>query len=282
MPVNEKHSRALFAKLIRQLKKLGAKPALDSVHKFRTASRRAEALLSDLVPKPGRNDKKLVKMLQRLRRKAGRERDLEVQSTLLRNLKIPELTRQKSQLLAALGEERIRRQEKLESACDKETRRELRKRLKRAADNISISEGEPLKAALRLLGELPSDHAPLTENLLHQYRITGKRARYLAELAGKDPQAQRVVEQLKRMQDAIGNWHDWWKLTQRGEQMFGGVQGSPLVAALGNITRAKFRQAVDALAQTRVELVLRKPVAISSAGRKAPDRQPQKTAAAVA
>jgi CHAD domain-containing protein len=272
----------IFEKLSRQLRKLESRPSSQNVHKFRTYSRRVEAVLLELVTKPGRNDRKLVKLLEKLRRKAGRERDLDIQTALLRNLKIPEVARQKTQLLAALGEERIARQKKFESAFDKKTAQGLGKRLKRAEDEIEITSGQPLKAALRLLGELPSG-ASLTEKVLHQYRITGKRARYLAELDGKVPEAQRLVEQLKWMQDVIGDWHDWWKLAQRAEKLFGGVPRSPLVAALGNITRAKFRQAVEALAATRTELAAGKLLLVpAAAGRKTPSSQPQKSAAAVA
>jgi CHAD domain-containing protein len=283
MPANQSQGRLIFEKLTRQLKKLSTHPTPESVHKFRTYGRRAEALLVELVPKPGRNHKKLVKMLAKLRDKVGRDRDLEVQIALLRNLKIPEGARQKSQLLAELSEERMRRQKKLESAFDKKSVRELRKRLQRVAGEIRISDGQPLKASLNLLAQLPADPAPLTEKVLHQYRIVGKRARYLAELAGRNAEAQRVVKQLKRMQDVIGNWHDWWKLTQRAERRLGDVQGSPLTAALRNVTRAKFRQAVEVLAQTRSELAVKQPLLVSApGGRKAPDREPQKVAAAVA
>jgi len=153
-------------------------------------------------------------------------------------------------LLAALSEERARRQKKLETAFDRKNTRELRKRLKRAEAGLELSNAQPLAAALRLLAELPADHAPLSEKVLHQYRIIGKRARYLAELAGKDAEAQQVVASLKRMQDAIGDWHDWWKLSHRAEQLFAGTR-SPLVTALANITRAKFRIALNTLVETR-------------------------------
>jgi len=263
MPVNQRQSRLVFEKLSRQLTKLCSKPAAQNVHKFRTYSRRVEALLIELVPNPGGNDKKVLKILADLRRKAGRERDVEIQMSALRNLKLPEAARHKAQLLAALGEERARRQKKLEAAFDTKSTRELRKRLKRAAADVKIANGQPLTAARRLLAELPSDHAPISEKVLHQYRMIGKRARYLAELAGRDPEARRVVEELKKMQDAIGDWHDWWKLTQRAEQMLGDVPRSPLVAALGNITRAKFRLAVDALVETRKTLSAGKPHPVS-------------------
>ena len=108
---------------------------------------------------------------------------------------------------------------------------------------------------------------------MHQYRIAGKRARYIAELAGDNPQARSVVEQLKHMQDVIGDWHDSLKLTERAEELFGGVLDSGLVAALRNVTRAKFHQAFEVLISTRAALSGKKPVSIAApAGRKSPAR----------
>ena len=62
----------------------------ENVHKFRTSSRRVEVLVADLADNRSRNDKKLLKLLGRLRKKAGRVRDLDVQSAALRSLKIPQ------------------------------------------------------------------------------------------------------------------------------------------------------------------------------------------------
>jgi CHAD domain-containing protein len=284
MPVNQSHSH-LFDKLSRQLAKLTAKPGAESVHKFRTTGRRVEAVLDELVQSPNRNSKKLLKLLARLRKKAGRVRDLDVQISALRNLQLPEGAAHKSQLMRTLAEERLRREERLAKGFDRETVRELRKRLKRAAGEIRIPDGEALAQALRLVAKLARDPGPLTEKMLHQYRIVGKRARYLAELAGNDPKAERLAEQLKHMQDVIGDWHDWLKLTERAEELFGGMQSSALVAALRNLTRAKFRQAVDALAEARAGLAAKKPVGIESVARRGTQEsapQAAKTTAAVA
>jgi CHAD domain-containing protein len=282
MPVDRNYSRLIFEKLNRQLTKLAKKPAPGSVHKFRTTGRRAEALLDELVLHPSRNSKKLLKLLARLRKNAGRVRDLDVQIGLLRSLKIPEGARHKAQLLQALAEERTRKEKKMEAAFKPDVVRELRKRLKRAMREIEVPDGEPLAQATRLLAKLGRDSGPLTEKVLHRYRIVGKRARYLAESAGQDhPEAARMVEQLKRMQDVIGDWHDWWKLNQRAEELFGPAQGSPLAAALRNVTRAKFRQAVNALMETRAALSARKPAAAETSAHKAAGAA-QVSAAAVA
>jgi len=266
MPVDSKKSRLAFQKLNRHLSKLTTKTAPKSVHKFRTYSRRVETLVGELAPERSRNDKKLLKLLARLRKRAGRVRDLDVQIASLRGLKISQEPRRKSQLLRQLSEDRTKREKKLAANFDKQTVRELRKRLKRAAS-------EPLSIALRQVDALGRDDAPLTEKVLHQYRIAGKRARYIAELAGDNPQAQSVVDQLKHMQDVIGDWHDSLKLTERAEELFGGVLDSGLVAALRNVTRAKFHQAFEALNNTRVALSGKKPVSITGpAGRKSSTR----------
>src|SRR5204863_8752057 len=180
MPVDSEKSRLAFQTLNRHLSKLTTKTAPKSVHKFRTYSRRVETLVGELSPEQNRNDKKLVKLLARLRKKAGRVRDLDVQIASLRDLKISQEPRRKSQLLRQLSEDRAKREKKLATNFDKKTVRELRKRLKRGASELDIPQDtDPLGVALRQVDELGRDDAPLTEKVLHQYRIAGKRARYV-------------------------------------------------------------------------------------------------------
>jgi CHAD domain-containing protein len=283
MPIDLKRSRLAFQRLTRELTRLTKEPAPDSVHKFRTNSRRVEALLSEVAPELNRNDKKLLKLLSRLRKKAGRVRDLDVEIASLRSLKIPEGNGHKSQFVDALVQERTKREQKLAKAFDRETATEVRKRLRRAVSEIDIPKNtEPLTLTLSKLAKLGRDHVPLTEKTLHQYRIIGKLARYIAELADHDAEAKRVVDQLKHMQDVIGDWHDWLKLTQKAEALFGGVRDSALVAMLRNVTQAKFRESVDAVAETRAALSGKKsepvPKAVT-ASRKPSTASPEATAA---
>ena len=67
----------MFQRLGRQIGKLLKSASTDNVHKFRTNSRRIEALVSELAPENG-NQKKLLKLLSKLRKKAGKVRDLDV------------------------------------------------------------------------------------------------------------------------------------------------------------------------------------------------------------
>lgn len=283
MPVDQTQYRIVFQKLDRQLTRVARKLDPSSVHKVRTYSRRVEALLGDLVPEPNRNDRKLLKLLARLRKKAGRVRDLDVQMSNLRSLKITSEAGQKSQLQRALVQERGKQAKKLAQSVDKEQTRELRKRLKRAAGDLEIPEStRQLSVTMREFAQLGRSQGPLTEKTLHQYRIAGKRARYLAEFAGKDPNAQRVIEQLKRMQDVIGDWHDWLKLSERAEELFGGVRDSALVAALRNLTRAKFRQGVDAVVEMRSNITEKKPAKLETVQNRKPPAQADRFDSSVA
>ena len=282
MPLDQENIRATFRKLSRQLSKLGKKPAAESVHRFRTSSRRVEVLVADLARKRSRNDRKLLKLLARLRKTAGRVRDLDVQTAALRSLKIPQEPARKSQLMRTLAEERAKREKKLVKVLDTKMVAYVRKRLKRAARDLEISkDADPTSLALQKVVALELDHTAVTEETLHRFRIAGKRARYIAELAGKDAEAVRLVAQLKHLQDVIGDWHDWAQLAQAAEKLFGGVQDSALVAALGNVTRAKFRQAVHTLTETQATLTAKKPASVTIMGRR-PSRQSPKAAAAVA
>jgi CHAD domain-containing protein len=276
------HTRATFRKLARQMSKLAGKLAPENVHKFRTSSRRVEVLVSDLAENRTGNDKKLLKLLGRLRKKAGRVRDLDVQSAALRSLKIPQEPGRKSQLMRTLAEERARREKKLAKSLDKRTVAEVRKRLKRTAGSLEIPKNaDPLSLARQKLNDLEVGQGPVTEKTLHQFRIAGKRARYIVELASQDADATRLIALLNHMQDVIGDWHDWVQLADKAEKLFGGVQDSALVSALRNITRAKFRQAVDTLTETRTALAGKRPVSIVTSGRE-PSRQGPAATSAVA
>ena len=113
MPFDQKLSRRSFDKLKRHLSKLRESSAPESVHRFRTYSRRVEVLLDELGSELSGNEKKLLKLLAKLRKKAGKVRDLDVQTELLRNLKSPQAAGHKAQLQRFLSGERVKREKKL-------------------------------------------------------------------------------------------------------------------------------------------------------------------------
>src|SRR3954447_12401828 len=96
---NHQKTRRTFQKLGRQALKVAQKSTPENIHKFRTTSRRVEAWIAEVAAKRSGNDKKLLKTLRNLRKKAGRVRDLDVQSSALRSLKISQEPARKSQLM---------------------------------------------------------------------------------------------------------------------------------------------------------------------------------------
>lgn len=240
----DRQSHLVFRRMSSYIGRLVKEPKSSEVHRFRTNSRRVEALVDELAPECG-NKVKLIKVLAKARKKAGKVRDLDVQIEFLKELSVPDRQNHRAQLLEALDQEQTRRTRKLARFFDKERAEELRKRLRKAESEIRLNGIDPLKLAF---SRLPNPNAmPPSERVMHACRIAAKRARYLAELSPKSADAATFVAELKRAQDEIGQWHDVLKLTQRAEKMFGGVRESALVSALQNITHARFRRAGSAL-----------------------------------
>jgi CHAD domain-containing protein len=261
MSIAPKRSRAVFQKLEQDLVKLSSKPRAENVHRFRTGTRRLQILLGELSPKLDRSQKKLLKLLGRVRKRAGKVRDLDVQLTALRSLKIPREPRRKTQLVSHLIELRGRQERKLRKAVDEDNVREIRKRLKRAGKNFSPEASrDPLAVARGMLEAINRGDAPVTEALLHQYRILSKRARYAAEFAEQSAAGEQFIAGVKSIQDALGDWHDWLTLTQTASERLGEVRESSLVAELHNVTGAKFRHAVAVLSQMRGRRGATKPI----------------------
>jgi CHAD domain-containing protein len=248
MSVAAEHISSVFQKLERDLVKLSSKQTAASVHNFRTGASRLQTLFQKLLPEGNRNQKKLLKMFSRMRKRAGKIRDLDVQLAALRSLKVSQEPRRKTQLMHALIELRAENEKKLRKVLTRDEIQEIRKRLRRARKDLRVEQiRDPLKTARLMLAQVARPEGPLTSEQLHRYRITTKRARYVAEFAPKSPEAEQLIVQLKRAQDALGDWHDWLNLEQTAAQRLGDVHQSSLVAVLHNLAGAKFRKAVTAL-----------------------------------
>jgi CHAD domain-containing protein len=265
MPIAPDRSQLAFRKTERALLKLSSQQSAESVHAFRTTSRRLETLLEQLLPERDRNQKKLLKMLNRIRRRAGKVRDLDVQLAALRSLKVPQEPRRKTRLTQGLIELRAKQEKKLRKLLTKDVVREIRKRLSRGSKEVRPETSrDALMVARAMLTEVVRPAGPVSEDVLHQYRMVVKRARYAAEFAPKSVEANQFIAQLKRLQDAVGNWHDWLTLTQAATKRLGDVNQSSLVAALHNVTGSKFRHAVAALAATPTSQPAARPIPVSS------------------
>jgi CHAD domain-containing protein len=273
--------KLVFQRMERALLKLSSEQQAESVHSFRTTSRRLQTLLEEVVPGSGRNQKKLLKMLDRIRKRAGKVRDLDIQLAALRSLKVPQEPRRKTQLMHSLIELRAKHEKALRKLLNKKTIREIRARLKRASKGLKPDDAhDPLLVARKILAQVVRPAGPVTEELLHRYRSVVKRARYAAEFAPKSAEAEPFLAQLKRLQDAVGHWHDWLILTQAAARRLGDVNQSSLVAVLHNVTGGKFRQAVAALSafptiQSALKAVPAPPEHSRKQGTKSPTLPPR-------
>src|SRR5258708_1820624 len=152
MSIAAKRARVVFQKLERDLVKLRSKPRAETVHRFRTGMRRLQILLGELSPNLDRSQKKMLQQLGRIRKRAGKVRDLDVQLAALRSLKIPREPRRKTQLVNHLIELRGQQDKKLRKAVDEETVRAIRKLLKRPAQEFDPDASrDPLAVARGML-----------------------------------------------------------------------------------------------------------------------------------
>jgi CHAD domain-containing protein len=248
MGIVQERGKLTFRRTERDLVRLADSHEPEIVHAFRTTTRRLQILLEQLLAGPDRNDKKLLKQLNRIRKRAGRVRDLDAQLAALRSLKIPLEPRRKTRLTHRLIELRAKHEAKLGNLLKKDEVREIRKRLKRALKNADFgTEIDPLSIARELIASVDSA-GRMDEDVLHRYRVAVKRSRYAAEFASKSSESEQFMMQLRKLQDALGNWHDWQILTDAAVRELGDINESPLVAALHNVTRAKFRHAIAEIA----------------------------------
>jgi CHAD domain-containing protein len=248
----------LYRRLSRFLRETGKKPLAKRVHQLRTTARRLESLLDAKYATPPRAVEKLLKQVARVRKRAGQVRDVDVQIEALKTVNIGREERAKQQLLDDLQEMRAKRERKLLALLEDRDRARLQKRLRQveqagAAPRAAFLQKVRGRARAELKKTLASAANPATfsPDCLHGFRLQCKRTRYLFEL-GSDPATARTIEQLKAMQDAVGEWHDWLTLAQTASQRL--PARSALQSALENIARAKFAQAVSLSKRTTREL----------------------------
>lgn len=245
---------SIFRRTEKELLRLSSERSADAVHGFRTTTRRLQTLLEQIIGGDDRKHKKLLKILNRIRKSAGKVRDIDAQLNALHSLKVAQEPRRKTQLVHSLLDLRAQHEKKLCKLLKRDDVREIRRRLKRCAGVVRVEEGrDPITVAREILASIAVPSGLVDEKTLHSYRIVVKRARYAAEFAPKSPENTLFLAQLKRLQDALGNWHDWLTLTHTATERLGSVNESSLVAVLHNVTHGKLRHAVAAVAAARAE-----------------------------
>jgi CHAD domain-containing protein len=230
MTLLEKRMRGLTADLSSAATQLvDDKAPPKNVHRVRTTIRRIESLVSYANPDL---DKKLERTLEKmadLRKLAGKVRDLDVQVGLLGALANGSTVRDRKSLTELLGKKRDRQAGRLISSIKKVQDSKFFVRLNRIAEESgSVPEGKnrplaPLAEAKAQLVEMAKDfssHQTIKLSRLHTARVNLKRIRYLAELAEESAEQKNFIRELKSVQDAVGDWHDWQELANTAEKRF--------------------------------------------------------------
>jgi CHAD domain-containing protein len=263
-------------------------PKVNAVHHLRTGTRRVEATLETLVRIAGARGlgdltekarQRWMKQLKKVRRAAGTVRDLDVHRKLLEESFLAESraqneahsagteTQQPSTIIdqaqALDGWLKARRDKAAGELCgtldghvqqllDAEQnfltliakRRSLARRAHRSAAQLAIED------YLRLMDAMPL----LDKENLHDFRKGAKKARYVAESQEDDTAAEAVAKTIRRVQDAIGEWHDWVVVGEEAREALGN-RGAALQAELDRRAQQAYDSAMRITASTGRKLV---------------------------
>jgi CHAD domain-containing protein len=258
-----------------------------AVHRVRTSSRRLQAMLQAMlreapavvmqqVEQPARA---MLRPLKQIRRAAGPVRDLDVHRRLLESWlgegepkpddgnDSPDpdsdanvLRAQAEKLDTWLKGERKHQAHGMQKQIRKQLQGlpQLRSTLwtaiaqippgtewaQRSADAVALEDFVRAADAMPLLD---------AENL-HDFRKATKKARYVAESGAQGQSHSSVAKALKRIQDAIGEWHDWLCLAQEAKTALG--QDAPeLTAALEHEVARHFASSIKTTVNLRGRLL---------------------------
>lgn len=219
------------------------------VHDLRTTTRRIEAQLELLailpeLPEHGKSAKKTRKLLRKLRRAAGRVRDLDVQR---------DLTQFKSEeahkLRSLFKQQRVKAVERLLEIVGthgSKLIRTLEALLKILAPAESVAVPADQLAQVTLDWYAHQTSAPIQRNHreLHDIRKAAKLARYMVESAGS-ASTHRIALVFESLQKSGGDWHDLLTLSRIAQRELG--SSSPL-------TQSFTRRREESLAKYQREL----------------------------
>jgi CHAD domain-containing protein len=214
-------------------------PAKRPVHRLRTMTRRVEAqftLLDALHVSniSGNEAQRARRLLKKLRRAAGRVRDLDVQDDLIAENTPPKSRDEAAKLREKLKQQRTEAADQLKASLQKNHTR-LTITLEALLNTLETDEPPALTSTelLRLTTDWFTAKAPVPTDDpddLHTIRKTAKIARYLAENAPKQARAPRkLAAEFELLQQIGGDWHDWLILSEIARDQMG--ESSPLTAA---------------------------------------------------
>ena len=255
------------------LERCGRKPARKNVHALRVVTLRLQAEVEqDLAEQSPESEQgkailRFRRQAEKLRRALGPVREFDVWMDALRGLHAS--LRQTTAYVPRSTSESICGIERLEGRL-KRKRRSAGKRLvaeieKRGSDLVAASEDVEAAMAPYIFGERPgmaeeiaarframsAKFPQLDAENLHEFRKQIKTVRYLAEMhAGADALCAQIGAQMKKMQAAIGEWHDWEALARevrKGRR----AKDAALAELLDTLTAESFDAAISTVDSIR-------------------------------
>jgi CHAD domain-containing protein len=201
----------------------------DAIHDARVATRRLKAALDLMEPALSNEHRKpFARAARQLRRRLGPMRDLDVMIGHLRSVQKRETHRAAAVWLEGQldrARDRARRDSEQEQSPSRVLARlgswwGLREEILDAGNQAYSLVANALHLQLDAFAaqaELLAKKDPAARQDPHQLRIAGKALRYTLEMAKCEGHAipPAVAAAFKRMQDALGDWHDYVVLTER-------------------------------------------------------------------
>ena len=263
MALDTKRTYRPIRKLQKSLKSLPKETSPEEVHDFRTRSRRTQAVLEALGLDRRSNERRMLQDLRKLRKRAGKVRDMDVLTAFTSQLQVDGEADCKVQLLEHLGTQRSKHAKKMRGLLRKDgssllkrlkrSSTRIQKLLQRAERNGDGTASTAMAEALRLSSEL-ADPPRLDRRNLHPYRLKVKQLRYVLEMAQDSDQA-KFVEQLGEAKDAIGEWHDWEELIVIAGDVLDHRPSCGLLRELKAISEQKYQHALQLANELRAKYV---------------------------
>lgn len=247
MTLNQDSIRKVIQTLSQSLQDESSWSSPEEVHKLRTRSRRFEAAAKVAKLDRSKSGRRLLKQIARIRKKAGKVRDMDVHA-----LSVAALTSQTQdecsiQLLEQISLRRhkaAQRLSRLTAKHHKQLHEELEQRLTRFQGDNTAQRIQPHTA--NIVQQLSTDLAKwpqLTTANLHDFRLKVKELRYILQLDPKsDPALLKILGDVK---DAIGTWHDWSELLTIAAKVHAHSSKCPLLRAIRSTVAAKRHQALS-------------------------------------
>lgn len=139
------------------------------------------ATLSETTEYVPRSTMNCIRQIERLEDRLNRKRQLSGQKLLV------EIDKRRKDLLAAGDEIRAA-----------------------ANDHAHDADANVVSSILKQFAVVAAEFSTFDEENLHDFRKRIKKVRYIAEIhSAADPACGRIAGQLKKLQAAIGEWHDW-------------------------------------------------------------------------